>query len=209
MPSDLTDEALLDRFKITGDDELFRQLVRRYENRIYNAAYKMLGDTDEADDVVQETCIKLHQNLLKFRKEASFAAWIFRIAHNACMDKLRTRRRKKRIFQFLSFSSPSSPVLQVHEEAALMMSQLVDQNPDPSQQLDLAEQGEVVAQKLAMLPENQRAVVVLHDIEGFSYQEIAKIVGTSLGTVRSRLHYGRTKLKELLQPYFSSLPSSR
>jgi RNA polymerase sigma-70 factor (ECF subfamily) len=88
-------------------------------------------------------------------------------------------------------------------EAYSVVSQLTDPGADPSQSLELSEQGAMVTEALKQLTDTQRMVVVLHDIEGFQYQEIAEIVGTSIGTVRSRLHYGRVKLKELLEPYFS------
>jgi RNA polymerase sigma-70 factor (ECF subfamily) len=85
-----------------------------------------------------------------------------------------------------------------------VVSQIADPEPGPAQRIDNSEQQEVIARSLGQLTESQRAVIVLHDIEGFSYEEIAEIVGTSVGTVRSRLHYGRLKLREMLSPYFQS-----
>lgn len=206
---DLTDEALVAKFRQTKDPSAFKSLVRRYENRIYNAAFRILGNAEEAQEVVQDTCIKLHQSLNSYKGNASFAAWIFRIAHNTCMDKLRTRQRRN-IFSFLSFDPQSTA--EDSEEVDNVVKQAADLNSDPAVKLDLSEQGEMVARSLKLLPENQRMVVVLHDMEGFSYAEIAQIVGASLGTVRSRLHYGRLKLRELLEPYFEKpnpAPASR
>jgi RNA polymerase sigma-70 factor (ECF subfamily) len=93
-----------------------------------------------------------------------------------------------------------------------VVSQAADSAPNPAEKLDLTEQGAIISDSLRQLPESQRAVVVLHDIEGFSYQEISDIVGANIGTVRSRLHYGRLKLRELLEPYFQKsdiAPASR
>jgi RNA polymerase sigma factor (sigma-70 family) len=196
-----SDEALLESFRQTQDPTYFKSLVRRYQNRIYNTGYRMLGIAEEAEEVVQETCMKVLQNFDKFRRQSTFAAWIFRIAHNACLDLLRAKRRRN-LFHMLSFDPQSSPDDDDAGDGSPAISQATDPGLDPAQELDLTEQGEIIAASLASLPEQQRAVVVLHDIEGFSYQEISEIIGANLGTIRSRLHYGRTKLKELLEPYF-------
>jgi len=192
---DLQDEALVDRYRQTGDASYFKSLVRRYQNRIYNSAYRMLGNREEAEEVVQDTFVKVNNGLSGFRRQASFAAWIFRISHNLCIDNLRSRKRQRGFLLF--FQSPSDG------DGDRPAPELPDDGPDPQQIVDLSEQSSVVAGALAKLPESQRAVLVLHDMEGFSYQDIASIVGTSIGTVRSRLHYGRLKMRELLEPYFS------
>jgi len=150
---------------------------------------------------MQETFVKVHENLSKFRPQSSISSWVFKIAHNICLDILRARHRRKG-FQLLAFD-PQSGEEDVSDLPLNVVGQIADPSLDPSQQLDMSEQGLVVAQSLRALPENQRTVLILHDIEGFSYQEISDIVGANLGTVRSRLHYGRIKLKEMLDPYFS------
>lgn len=201
---DLTDEALVEKFWQTKDSAFFQSLVRRYQGRLFNAAYRILGNTDEAEEVVQETYIRVHQNLARFRKECSFKSWIFKIAHNMCVDVLRTNKRRGG-FQLLIFDPKST-----HNEGDCpdgthsVISQLADNGPSPEQVLEVNEQSKVIEASLSELPEHQRTVVVLHDIEGLSYQEIADIVGTNLGTVRSRLHYGRLKLRQLLDGYFSN-----
>ena len=201
MELDLSDEALVEKFRQTGDAIYFKTLVRRYQNRIFSAAYRMLGSKEEAEEVTQDTFVRMHQNLDNFKRQATFGAWLFRIAHNQCIDVLRARQRKKGV-KVLPFN-PSS-TLEPGEEDGYMIGQLADDGPSPGQSLDLSEQTGIIFESLKKLPETQRAVLVLHDIEGFSYQEIADIVGTNLGTVRSRLHYGRLKMKELLDPYFST-----
>lgn len=200
---DLTDEALIESFRRTKDQSHFRSLVQRYQNRIYNAALRILGSTEEAEEVVQETLVKVHENLRKFQRHSSFASWVFRIAHNICVDLLRTRQRRKALF-LLPFDPQSAVDQEESPEAAYqVVSQVADRGPSPAQMLDQKEQAGMIERSLKELPDSQRTVVVLHDIEGFSYQEIADIVGANLGTVRSRLHYGRLKLRQLLEPYFS------
>ncbi len=201
---DLSDEALIDSFRKTKDASLFKSLLRRYQNRIYGAAFRILGNTEEAEEVVQETYIKVHQNLDKFKQQASFGAWVFRIVHNLCVDALRARQRKGGV-QAVSFDPQvSSEHDEFVDNASAVISQLADENASPERQIDAAEQNAMIEGSLKALPETQRVVIILHDIEGFSYEEIAEIVGANLGTVRSRLHYGRIKLRQLLEPYFSS-----
>jgi len=201
---ELTDVDIIDNFRATGQARYFQSLVSRYQHRIYNAAFRMIGDTQEAEEVVQETFIKVLQNLEKFRNQATFAAWMFRIAHNICIDILRSRQRKGGL-QMMSFD-PQSTQEQI-DQAYLQLSQVsqvADLEPGPAQKIEHIEQQEMIASSLGQLPESQRIVLVLHDIEGFSYQEIAEIVGDNVGTIRSRLHYGRLKMKELLAPYFQN-----
>ena len=205
---DLSDEALIENFRSTQDSNHFKSLVRRYQNRIYGAAYRILGSTEEAEEVVQETYIKVHHNLAKFRQESAFSSWIFKIAHNICIDILRNRRRSMGGVQVLSFDPQSSFEEEGTDSASSVVSQVADEAPCPSTMLDMNEQTEIIEASLGQLPEDQRTVVVLHDIEGFSYQEISDIVGANLGTVRSRLHYGRLRLRKLLDPYFSSATMS-
>ena len=200
---DLSDEAIVEEFRQTGDSIKFKSLVRRYQNRIYNAAFRILGNQDEAEEVTQDTFLKVHQGLSGFRKEASFASWIFRIAHNLCVDVVRTKQRRTGV-KVVSFDPQSTQNEEDPLDPAVSLSQIADPLPSPAQKVDLDEQQIYIEKSLLQLPENQRTVVVLHDIEGFQYQEIADIVGTSVGTVRSRLHYGRIKLREILAPYFDN-----
>jgi RNA polymerase sigma-70 factor (ECF subfamily) len=200
---DLSDESIVEEFRQTGDSIKFKSLVRRYQNRIYNAAFRILGSQDEAEEVTQDTFLKVHQGIAGFRKEASFASWIFRIAHNLCVDTVRTKQRRTGV-KVVSFDPQSTQNEDEPPDSSISLSQIADPLPSPAQKVDLEEQQIMIEKSLMELPESQRAVVVLHDIEGFQYQEIADIVGTSVGTVRSRLHYGRLKLREILAPYFDN-----
>jgi RNA polymerase sigma-70 factor (ECF subfamily) len=198
---DLSDEAIILNFRQTKDPTHFKSLVRRYEGRVYAAVLRLVGNAEEAEEVVQDTFMKLHQNIDKFRSQASFAAWLFRIAHNCCMDRLRVKQRRK-IYSFWSFDPQSAPDKEEQAESGKVISQLADPCPNPAEMLDASEQEQLIERCLKELPDQQRAVVILHDIEGFPYQDIAEITGATIGTVRSRLHYGRLKLRELLEPYF-------
>lgn len=199
---DLTDEALIYKYRSTSEAKFFQSLVRRYQHRIYNAAFRILGNMQEAEEVAQETFIKVLQNLEKFENRASFSSWMFRITHNLCIDTLRANQRKGRR-QAISFDPQSIKEPEEVSEVSLgVVTQIATRELGPAQKADHAEEQKLIAASLWQLPESQRAVIVMHDIEGFSYQEIADIIGTNVGTVRSRLHYGRLKLKELLSEYF-------
>jgi RNA polymerase sigma-70 factor (ECF subfamily) len=208
---DLTDEALVNSFRATKEARYFKSLVGRYQHRVYNVAFRILGNAHESEEVVQDTFLKVLQNLEKFHGRSTFAAWLFTISHNLCVDLLRNRKRKGS-YQMVSFDPQSS-----HEEDAVevnlnVVSQIADTEPGPAHRVDHLEEQATIAASLEKLPESQRAVLVLHDIEGFSYQEISEMVGVSIGTVRSRLHYGRLKMRELLSPYFNQTalaPNSR
>ncbi len=199
---DLTDEALVNSFRATKEPRYYTSLVGRYQHRVFNAAFRILGNTHECEEVVQDTFIKVIQNLDKFQGRASFAAWLFTISHNVCVDTLRNRKRKGS-YRMVSFDPQSNHDEDLVEVNLNVVSQIKDPTPGPAHQLDSIEQQATVAASLQELPDSQRVVLVLHDIEGFSYQEIAEMAGVSIGTVRSRLHYGRQKLRELLSPYFN------
>jgi len=201
---DLSDEALIDNFRATKDACYFHSLVIRYQDRMYNAAFRMLNNYQEAEEVVQEALMRILQNLDGFRNQASFAAWIFKIVHNLCIDILRAKQRRGKLGMMAYDPQSVQEASDLAEVHVGVVSQIADSNPGPAQRLDDKEQQEIIATSLGQLPEPQRAVIVLHDIEGFSYQEIAEIVGTNIGTVRSRLHYGRTRLREMLNAYFQS-----
>jgi|AGTN01.3.fsa_nt_gi RNA polymerase sigma factor, sigma-70 family len=200
MESELTDEALVAKFRETKDMNIFKSLVRRYQNRIFNVSVRMLGNVEEAEEVVQDTFLKMHQSLDKFRNQSTFAAWLFRIAYNLCVDAMRSRRRKG--ITMIPITTQSS--MNEETETESPYHQIKDDRPDPAEKLDNWERTKLVLDSLDQLPENQKSVLVLADMEGFSYQEISEIVGANVGTVRSRVHYGRLKLKELLEPYFAS-----
>lgn len=171
-----------------GDVEAFNQLVRLYEGRVYNLCYRMLGDPDAAADAAQDTFISAYRNLGKFRG-GLFRSWLLRIATNACLDALRARKRRPAV-------SLGAKRDEDDEGTGLDV-------PDPGEALDdtalRRELGAAIQQGLALLPEDQRIVVVLSDIQGLAYEEIAQVTSTNLGTVKSRLSRGRARLRDILR----------
>lgn len=171
-----------------GDVEAFNQLVRLYEGRVYNLCYRMLGDPDAAADAAQDTFISAYRNLAKFRG-GLFRSWLLRIATNACLDALRARKRRPSV-------SLGAKRDEDDEGTGLDI-------PDAGEPLDETalrrELGAAIQQGLALLPEDQRVVVVLSDIQGLAYEEIAQVTSTNLGTVKSRLSRGRARLRDILR----------
>ncbi len=170
-----------------GDVEAFNQLVRLYEARVYNLCYRMLGDADTAADVTQETFISAYQNLRRFRGGV-FRAWLLRIATNACHDTLRARKRRPAV----SLDAP-----QGSESGAPF--DVVDTAETPDETALRHELARAIEQGLARLPEDQRIVVILSDVQGLAYEEIAEITGANLGTIKSRLSRGRARLRDILR----------
>lgn len=170
-----------------GDLEAFNQIVRLYETRVYNLCYRMLGDADAAADATQDAFIAAFRNVRSFRGGV-FKAWLLRIATNACYDALRARKRRPAV----SLDSADNEDDNTRTEAS-----------DPGESLDemvvRQELSAAIQQGLAELPEDQRIVIILSDIQGLAYEEIAQITGVQLGTVKSRLSRARAKLRDILR----------
>ncbi|MBS1991415.1 MAG: sigma-70 family RNA polymerase sigma factor [Cyanobacteria bacterium SZAS LIN-2] len=204
-----TDEELVEKFRATADMGIFKTLVRRYQSRIFAIALRTLGNNEEAEEAVQETFVKVHQNLPKYRQNSLFSSWLYRIAYNQCMDIMRMKQRRLDS-QTIAFDPQGAGGSgdDASADGRDLVFQLADNTLNPAQSLDAQEQFEIVQASLNKLPESQKIVLILHDMQDLSYLEISEIVGTNIGTVRSRLHYGRLKLRELLAPYFSADSSS-
>ncbi|GAB4445538.1 MAG: sigma-70 family RNA polymerase sigma factor [Chloroflexi bacterium OHK40] len=171
-----------------GDVEAFNQLVRLYEGRVYNLCYRMLGDADAAADVAQDTFISAYRNLHRFRGGV-FRSWLLRIATNACYDALRARKRRPAVsLQTVQEDEDDGPGFDL---------------PDPGESPDDAalrrELAAAIEQGIAQLPEDQRVVVILSDVQGLAYEEIAEVTNTNLGTVKSRLSRARARLRDILR----------
>ncbi|WP_448337689.1 sigma-70 family RNA polymerase sigma factor [Chloroflexus aurantiacus] len=169
-----------------GDLDSFNQIVRLYETRVYNLCYRMLGDADAAADATQDTFISAFRHLSNFRGGA-LKSWLLRIATNTCYDVLRTRKRR--------------PAVSLDKEPDDEGNRL--DLPDPGASLDelmlQQELSAAIQRGLAELPEEQRIVIILSDIQGLAYEEIAHITGVQLGTVKSRLSRARAKLRDILR----------
>lgn len=171
-----------------GDIESFNQLVRLYEGRVYNLCYRMLGDAEAAADATQDTFLSAFRNLRRFRG-GSFRSWIMRIATNTCYDVLRaSKRRPTMSLDAARASTDDTTALDPPDQGEL-----------PDERMLRQELGVAIQQCLNLLPEDQRVVVILSDVQGMSYEEIAQITGATLGTVKSRLSRGRARLRTSLK----------
>lgn len=176
MDPEARDEELLERHR-AGDRRAFDELVRRHEDRIFALALKMTGQRADALDATQEAFVAAFKRAASFRGDAAFGTWLYRIAINACTDLLRRRAR--------------SPVAGEHEPAE-------QPRPDRPGLDELVGLRLELEQALAALSPEYREAVCLFDLGGVPYEEIARITGVSLGTVKSRISRGRRRLAELL-----------
>lgn len=172
-----------------GDVESFNALVRLYEGRVYNLSYRMLGDVDSAADASQDAFLAAYRNLSAFRG-GSFRSWLLRIATNACYDILRSRKRRP--------AMSLDAAMDVEEDDAAPL-QIADPGESPDEFALRRELAHAIELGLAELPEDQRLVLILCDLQGLAYDEIAEVTGTNLGTVKSRLSRGRARLRDLLR----------
>jgi len=175
-----------------NEDAAYDELVRTYNASIFHVAYRMLGDTAEASDVVQEIFIKVFRNIGSFKGEAALKTWIFRIALSEILNRLRWWKSRHRSSTVSLDDQPNG-----HEHY------VPDSGPSPEEMLESKERELAIQEALAKLSSEHRSIIVLRDIEGFSYTEIADVLGISLGTVKSRLARGREDLKKSLIRYLS------
>ncbi len=176
------DFSLIKRF-IEGDESTFNTLVQRHKEKVRNIIYITLNNHDLVDDIAQEVFLTVYKNLNNFRFESQFTTWLYRITVNKCKDYLR-KMKIRNIF---------SPIKDSEEELGYTI------HPE---NMDISE---IVQKAIAKLPEKLRVPLLLKDIEGLSYQEIAESVQCEIGTVKSRIFRAREGLRELLKPYEQEL----
>jgi RNA polymerase sigma-70 factor (ECF subfamily) len=185
-----SDEELLAESR-QGKLAAFQELVEKYQRRMFAVAYGILSNREDALDAVQEALIKAYRSLPDFKGESSFYTWLYRITVNAAIDIARKAGRHEEV----EFREE----LDVDEEKGDFPIAPVSENP--AERLVRKELGELIERAILSLPVDQRTAIVLREMEGLSYKEIAEIMKCSEGTVMSRLHYGRKKLQELLEPH--------
>ncbi len=182
------DEETLVRRSQAGDRQAFEQLVSRYERKVYNLAYRLMGNADDAYDAAQEAFLKVYLSLGDFRGQSAFGTWLHRIVANVCLDEIRRRRRQ--------------PVSSLEElppgSNGGAQRQLADPGGGPQEAVERGERVAMIQEGLNALEPEYRLAVILRDVQGHSYEEIARILDCSLGTVKSRLNRGRQALKEKL-----------
>ena len=180
-----TDEDLIQKIK-NGDIDAFDQLVHRYEGKIYSVAYRFMGNHADAGDLAQDTFIRMYQALPSFRGDSSFATWLYRVAANACRDELRKRQRRR-----------SVSMDEMIEASPANMPAASDYSPEETVQRH--ETQRQVQECLNRLSDDHRLILVMREIRGLSYEEIAGVLDCSLGTVKSRISRARNALKEKIK----------
>jgi RNA polymerase sigma-70 factor (ECF subfamily) len=198
-----TDTALIVRCQ-ERDPTAFDEIVTRYKQKIFNYVYRMVGDSDEAEDVTQDVFVKMYVSLSSFRSEASITTWLYRIAGNLCIDRYRKRSRREIALGGETISLDVRADAESgsgSSRAGAVAVDVPDESSEPQRMLERAELDRHIQTALALLPEKMRTVVVLHDVEGLAYEEIAEIERCPLGTVKSRLFNARQQLRRLLAPY--------
>lgn len=182
----LHDEDKLIHAASKGDLKAFETLISHYEQKIYNICLRLLRNPDEAYDAAQEVCIKVWKNLKDFKGQAKIGTWIYRIATNTCLDLLRQHKRRQEELPLLS----EDEVKCYQEEISW---------GDLSHHMTEKEATQILWQGIEELSVDYRTIIVLRDIEGYSYEEIALQLELSIGTVKSRLSRARMKLKQVLE----------
>jgi RNA polymerase sigma-70 factor (ECF subfamily) len=186
-----TDSELVTRTK-AGDKEAFDLLVERHAPNIYALCLKMLGNPEDAEDCLQEVFVKAYQAMSNFREEAKFSTWVYRIAYNACLMRI----RKKKI-DTVSLNEP----IEVGGDA--MPREVVDWTADPSSKLLGDELSSVLNRHINQMQPDNRIVFVLRDVHGLSTDDTASVLGLSVPAVKSRLHRARLYLRERLAGYYA------
>jgi RNA polymerase sigma factor RpoE len=189
-PAPIDESVLVERTR-KGDLEAYDELVRRYQERVYATVYHMTSNHEDANDLAQEAFIKAFHALKSFKGGSSFYTWVYRIAVNKTINFLKQRKNKHQMsLDDLDFNAEHDPDL-----VALIS------DKTPRREINLSELQEKLNEAMQKLSEPHRLVVTLHDVQGMSHEEIAKIMDCNIGTVRSRLFYARQQLQAHLSDY--------
>ena len=187
------DQGLVEQAR-AGDAKAFRALVEAHQSRLFAVAYGMLRDRDDAMDVVQDAFIKAHRKLAEFEGNAAFSTWLYRICVNLCIDKKRADARRKKVDLDDALSVDDS--LYAESEIGPRLS-----GGNPLKTTTDKELGKEIARAMETLSEDHRAILLLREVEGMSYEEIADTLGIPRGTVMSRLFHARKNMQRLLRPF--------
>ncbi|MYB64857.1 sigma-70 family RNA polymerase sigma factor [Candidatus Poribacteria bacterium] len=185
-----TEALLIDHLR-EGDETALAPLVEKYKRMVHRLAMQITKNHEDANDVMQETFIKVYQSIHTFRQEAAFETWVYRIAVNEALNFVKRRERRRE--SSLETTDESEFNTETLRKAEI--------NNNPEIQAEKAELRHWVTKAVNSLSLKHRIVVILHELEGLTHAEIASILNCSEGTVRSRLHYARKQLRSLLKPY--------
>lgn len=186
------DEALV-RQVLDGDTEAFAELVRRYQDRVFNFSLRFTGNASDAEEIVQEAFLKAYRNLSRFRGDAKFSTWLFQIAKNLCINRFHRARRRMAHRQIRVDEEPAEG------EAAPL--QLESEDPSPQEEALRHELRDKLEAAITELDPHYRAALVLRDVEGLDYADIAEVLSVPVGTVKSRIHRARLELQQMLTPF--------
>jgi RNA polymerase sigma-70 factor (ECF subfamily) len=177
---------------------LFEEIVERYHGKIFQLVYRYLGDYDEACDLTQDTFVRAYNAWNEFRGESQIYTWLYRIAINLCHNKQKQLQRRRR---FERVSLDSSPDDRDGNLQSGFVREVADDRPLPSQILESQELRARLQEVLRELPENYRTVIILRDIEGLTYEQIAQVTDSTLEAIKSRLFRARGAIRRLMEPY--------
>jgi len=189
----LSERELVRRAK-EGDEKAFTELIQRYEKRIYNLAFRMLQNSEDAADALQETFLRAFRHLKKFKEKSSFYTWLYRIALNVSLRKLRKRTREERR---ISIDTIGEGRIAARAEGS-NGGEIPDYEFSLEAEVKRQKVIETVRNALAEIPPEWRSVVILRDMEGLSNEEVAEVLKISVPAVKSRLHRGRVLLRNIL-----------
>lgn len=186
----LMDVELVEKVK-AGQIEAFGELVEKYQDRVFNAAWRICGHLEDARDITQDAFVKALENIGSFRQQSGFLTWVFRIAVNLALSHRRKQKRRAVSLEQIGVDTQADGLVRRIAQAS---------EGDPAVSAGEGEVQSVVARALCAMDEQQRAVIVLRDIEGLDYREIGEILEIPPGTVRSRLHRARKALRHAVNP---------
>jgi len=177
------EEKLIER-AAGGDGAAFSELMSKHEKRMYAVALRICVNREDAQDCLQDAMVRIYRSISSFKGQSSFGTWVYRITMNTCLDELRRRKSRQAVSLDNLVESGFSPSDNVNT---------------PEKQAVSSEQRRVLDRAIASLPEDMRSAIVLRDIQGFSYEEIAEAHGANIGTIKSRISRGREKLRQILR----------
>jgi RNA polymerase sigma-70 factor (ECF subfamily) len=189
--SDPGDDASLVARCQQGDRSAFDALVLRHQQEVFAVALRMLGDRDEAQDVAQDAFVRAYQGLGAFRQEAKLSTWLVSITMNLCRNRRRWWARRKRVIVASIDERTDTGEGSIGHDA-------VDPAPSPAVAVEQRERGEQLLEALQLLSDGERTVIVLRDVQGYSYEEIAGVLRCRVGTVKSKLNRARLRLRSIV-----------
>lgn len=182
---DYPEKELVDRSK-KGDTDAFEKLIISYEKKIFNIALRMTGNREDASDIAQEVCIKIYKSINSFKENSSFSTWVYRITSNVCIDEM---RKRKNVIS-LTGTGPNDEDYELPVE---------DKGRLPEEIVESRETIRMLKKCIQELAPEYRIIIILRDIQGYSYEEISRILEINMGTVKSRLSRARNLLKDKLK----------